>query len=90
MGSSALHEAPEATRVIEFGEMAEFVDDDVVRNLGGKEDELVIEVEVPFFRTAPPVRFMVLDENFPHPKAVHGVEMLYACADEGACVFAHA
>ena len=76
--------------MIQHAEVAEFVNNDVVGKARWKEHNFVIEVEVPFFRTAPPVRFMVLDENFPHPKAVHGVEMLYACADEGACVFAHA
>ena len=46
VGDGAGDEAPEARGVVEFGEVAELVDDDVVGYLGRKEEDLVIEIEI--------------------------------------------
>ena len=39
-------EGPEARRVVEFAEMAEFVDDNVIGEMRRKECDVVIEIEV--------------------------------------------
>lgn len=86
----ARDEAPEAFGVVEFGEMAELVDDDVVGDIGRQKYQFVIEIKVPFFRTTPPPRFVILDKDLADPKSVVGIEMRDARPHECACVFAQA
>lgn len=90
MRHCASDEVPETLRVIELGEMAELVDDDVVRYLGRQIDDLVVEIEIAFCRAASPPRFVVLDKNLSHTETIRGIEVPDALVYESACALAHA
>lgn len=50
--------------MVEFLEVAEFMDDEVVLRFGSKGDDFVVKVEVPFTRTAPPPGALIFDKYF--------------------------
>ena len=52
--------------MIELAEVAEFVDDDIVREVRRKKREFVVKIQISFARTAPPSRSLVPDsDSFP-------------------------
>jgi hypothetical protein len=66
--------------VIEFAQMTEFVDNDVVSQMRREKRYFVIKIQIPFARTAPPSRLLISDsESFPselihpHTKQLFGV-----------------
>jgi len=50
--------------MIELGEMAELVHDDVIGDLWRKKYYFVIEIKVPYLGATSPPRFMILNEYF--------------------------
>ena len=61
--------------MVEFDEVAKLVDDDVVGYCGWEEDDFVVEIEVPFFRTAAPAAFVVFDKYFFDGQVIELVEI---------------
>ena len=88
-GNDLADQIPKTIRVIEFTQVAELVHDDVIGNIGGQKYYFVIEIQVPFFRTAPPSRLVILDEYFADAELVHRIEMLYALVHQSARMFTH-
>ena len=64
VGHRACDEVPETWGVIELAQVAELVHDNVVGKLGRQKYDLVIEIQVPLFRTTAPTRLVILDEHF--------------------------
>lgn len=56
-------QCPKTLRMIEFPQVAELMDDDVVGELQGKERDAVIEIEIPLHGTASPPRTLVADSD---------------------------
>lgn len=50
---------PKALGVIQLKEVAQFMHDDVVREVWWKEDDAIIKIEILLARTAPPARALV-------------------------------
>lgn len=89
IGNRTDYETPETLRVIEFGKVAELVDDDVIGNVSRKKQNFVIEIEIPFLRAAAPSRFMILYENFTKLEFVYAIEVPDARMNKCASIFAH-
>ncbi len=70
---SKLNKLPESVRVIELNKVAQFVDDYVIGNFERKIDDLVIKIEVPFLRAAPPSRFVILYKDLPHLESIGSI-----------------
>ena len=49
--------------MVELGEMAELVDDDVVGKCGRQEEELVAEIKIPLLRAAPPAGLLIANRD---------------------------
>lgn len=68
-------ESPELCGVIKFAQVTEFVDDDVIAKMRGEQRELVVEVEIPRVRTAPPSGALVLDSDSVPLESIKLIEM---------------
>jgi hypothetical protein len=64
------HECPETRSVIEFLEMAQFMDDDRIDQTLWEQRKTVIEIEIPLLRTAPPARVLVTDSDAVEGKSI--------------------
>jgi hypothetical protein len=68
-------EGPESGRVVEFFEVAKFVDDKVILCGRFKEEDFIGKIEVTFRGTAAPAGFRIFDENFVVGKIVVAIEI---------------
>lgn len=59
LGACARDVCPKALRVVELKEVAQFVHNDVVREVWWKEDNAVVEIEVLLARATSPARALV-------------------------------
>lgn len=75
-------QVPEGLGMVELGEVAEFVDDDVVGEAGRKEGELVAEIEVAMPGATAPSGLLVADSNFVIFESVELVEVFQAFMDQ--------
>ena len=73
VGQGLLDQAPEFPGMVELAQMTEFVHDNIVRQFFRQESDFVVEVEIPFFRTASPPGFLILHCYLPKSEAVVGV-----------------
>lgn len=61
IGADALHKRPECFRVIHVGQMAELMDDHIVKNGGRRQHQPPVKGEGPFCAAAPPAGLLVAD-----------------------------
>jgi len=80
-------EIPEATGMVEFFQMAEFVDDDVVGVALGQQDDFVVETQVFVRAAASPPSALVFDEKAIIVKAVILVPFFQPLANQFASRF---
>ena len=90
IGNRTDNETPKTLRVIEFGEVAKLVDNDVIGNISRKKQYFVIEIDIPFLRATAPARLMVLYEHLSYFKSVDTIEMPDALMDKRASELPHA
>ena len=67
---------PETLAVIELLEMAELMDDKIVRTLGWEQDNLVVEVEIARTRAASPSRFLIFYRDLLERERERGMQVV--------------
>ena len=63
IGNSLCHQRPKSFGMIEFAEMAEFMDDHIIGKVFGKMRDPIMKVEISLFGTAPPPRTLIADRD---------------------------
>ena len=75
VGYGLSHEIPKCPGVAELRQMAQFVDNNIIREQRWQEYNFIIKIEIPFARTAPPQRPLIFDTDFIKPQSVHPVKI---------------
>jgi hypothetical protein len=73
---------PKSLRVIEFANMAKFVDDNVIREVRRQKCDLIIEVEIPRLGTTSPSGALCADRNLSKLEMIELIEVRKSCMNE--------
>ncbi|MDB5266960.1 MAG: hypothetical protein JWN89_775 [Parcubacteria group bacterium] len=73
--------------MVKFTEMAKFMDDEVVGEVGREKNDSIVKVQIPLRRTASPSPFVVLDGHAVVFKFIESIKMLEPLFHQTPCFF---